>query len=1140
MAGTLVATRYVPPGSFIGQLITPRPGQVSPEARIPCYIGRGSRLALGQNIPILRAFIFAEQLTFSVNAPFVATLSHNSDADQENARLFRTDGTEVRNDQWSFQSTGGGTNNQVLINTEVYDASVTYFLDYQSTDRTVKDPVPIEELREIVSMGNRVDNPQYVEYTHFFIETEVTASAPDPLNMSPDPVLSPIAPDGGNTGAGTLAFASSAEFDHDYTRLYGVEVTGQTSGVFATGTLTAIAGGAITEPTDNFILDDGVNPAVTFEFDSDASVTETDTLRRVIFAGGDADTVVAAAIQTAINAAPTLDLTCGAPAGAVVTITADNYGTAANQAIVENMGATLNPSGMASGAAREIDFEWTATAESPGNTALPNVPLHTTGTNPTLTVTDDDVGSFTPLLELGVRLEWAFAGGATPPYDVGDTFQFLGYGPGLFEADIRHSNTNQFATIEDPVADSGNSGAAGTDLAIAATADFSGTYNANYTVEVASFVGTTPGTRTTTFLWGEAGDHVNISGTFLADEATPASLTQTLSKGVDIDIEYPTGAGNFAVGDKFTFSGLAPRELYQGKDSRTYTLTTTSTSSAAGSGGVTGTYQTDTPEGGFGTFEATGNNLVVTNPLFEDGHFTLPNNVLMAARNLFRSLNASGNRHDAADAHTFAATQSGQIDWTLNELASETVEADQILTDTNGSVTGTPGTRYIILSQTPLEATFPTPHTSTDVVTLAGSTPVTHTHLVGTPYITFLSDPGEAVVVAYEWRNAEPDPGQTYYLTAKFLRPPEAYNTPTLILDRQDGRNALAPASVDNHLYTMNEIAWDNGTPALYYVQVQDPDEDGIYTDADFAEAILASEAPRRITDIVVLGQFSSLGAAANSVTKMNDPFERRERLLWVGMPIGTPIGDAETPDTIVYTARNTLQVYGNSPAHGTRILTGSTQATREIRLEDGQTVTVTMDGSFVAGALAALVDSFQDPGDTILRKSLAGFQTLETYGDIEDPRNLTLGAAQVVFLTDQGGGVFRIEEDETVDSFADDFKNINAMTQKQFVTRNIRTQVDQSLIGIVVPSAQAGIGLVKGFVVGAVNTLVSRGIVARFQDEDGNERPIDPDADVVVFRDETDPTLYRLFFAYYLKTVIKRVFGLYSVGTNDFGLLRG
>lgn len=1130
MAGTLVATRYVPPGSYIGQLITPKPGQVAAEARIPCYIGRGSRLALGSNLPITRSYIYAEALTFSTTAPFIANLDYASNGDQQAARMFKADGTEVRRDQWSFRDSGGGVLDQVIINVEVYDSAATYSLDYQSTSRIVTDEIPVEELREVVAIGTRVDDPQYQEYTHFFIETSVTAPTPATANTNDEPTLGTIVADGGNTGSGTLAFATSAEFAHNYTRAYHIEVLTKTSGVYATGSITAVAGSALAD-AQTFTLDDGTNPPTTFEFRSAGSPSPGNVA--VPYTAGDTNTTVAASIQTAINSVgATLLITAAAPVGAVVGLTADTYNSS-NVPISETV---TNPgfivAGMLSGIAREIDFEWRSTAVSPGNDAEPNVPLHTTGTAPVLTVTDDIVASFTPLLELGVRLEWDFAAGSSPPYNAGDEWTFYGNGPGVFEADARYNNTNQYAEIVAPVPDAGNTGTTGTGLSISATAAFTGTYNARYALEVTATTNTAPGTRTTTFIWGEAGDHVGISGTFTANEATPSSLTQTLSKGVKVDVDYPTASGNFAIGDRFTIAANAPRQLYQAKDSRTYTFTTSSaTNPSSGEGYVAGTYVTDTPEGGWGTFAATGNDKVITDPAFEDGHFILPNNVLLAARNLFYTGIAAGNRHVAGDEHTFATTQSGRINWNLTETTNETIEADMILTDVNGSVTGTPNTKYIITSQTPTSIT--------SVVTLIGSTPLTYTWITGTPYVTFVTDPGEAIVIAYVWRSAEPDPGQTYFLTAKYLRPAEAYNTPTLVLDRDDGRALLAPASIDNHLYTMNEIAWDNGTPAAYYVQVQDPDDDGVFTDADFAEAILASEAPRRITDVVVLSQFSSLSAVMNSVTKMNDPFERRERLLWVGCPIGTPIGDAQTSGTIVYTARNTLQVYGNSPAHGTRICVGSTEATRQIRLDDGSTVTVTMDGSFIAGGLAALTASFTDPGNTILRRTLAGFATMETYGDIEDPRNLTLGAAQVIFLTDRGGSVFRIEEDVTVDTFAPDFTNINAMTQKQFVTKSLRQQVDDALVGVVVPSAQAGIGLVKGFVVGALNTFVSRGIVARYQDENGNERKLDPDSDVVVFQDQSESTLYHFFYAYWLRSTIKKLFGLYSVNSNDFGLLR-
>jgi len=55
--------------------------------------------------------------------------------------------------------------------------------------------------------------------------------------------------------------------------------------VAAEGTLTTVLGHLITDG-DNFIVDDGVNAPVTFEFDDDASVTETDTLRAIVYDSG--------------------------------------------------------------------------------------------------------------------------------------------------------------------------------------------------------------------------------------------------------------------------------------------------------------------------------------------------------------------------------------------------------------------------------------------------------------------------------------------------------------------------------------------------------------------------------------------------------------------------------------------------------------------------------------------------------------------------------------------------------------------------------------------------------------------------------------------------------------------------------------
>lgn len=1128
--GALVSTTYVPPGAFIGQLITPSPAAIPNEARIPCFVGRGSRLARGANLTIRRSFVSGESLNFSTLAPHVATLDYPANGDKQAARLFKQDGTEVRRDQWVFQAVGNSLL-EVVINTEVYDPNASYSIDYQSTSREVKDPIPVEDIRTIEALGTSVDQPEFEEFTHYLVETDVTNPAGDASNGNPDSSLEAPVADGGNTSTGTVTQASSSEFAHNYTRYYSVSLDSVTTGVQATGSITTVVAANIVEG-ETFFLNDGINAETEFVFDKGTLTPGAGQV--VVDISGDttADEVKTTLIGVITGVGSSLLITATDGGANTVTLTHDRFTATGN---VTPTADTVTDGGfvvtaMASGVSRAVGLAWNAQPISPGNSAAAPVPLHSGMADPVLTVTDTDgEGSVDQALELGVVLTLDFGSGAAE-FVVSDSWTFNGLGPALFERNARYANTNQFASVNAPVADGGNTGTGG--VTLGSDTDYTGSFNTNYTLEVTAVAGTTPN-RTATIRYAEHGDRIGVEGVFSLDETSASSTTGVnLNQGIELDFSF--GATNFVVGDKFTIAALAPQLSYAGKDNRAYTMqVSTATNASAGVGVVTGTFTTDTPEGGFGSFTATGNSLAPSSPSWESGHFELPNSILLAARNLFSgpTSTAQGNQHTATDEHTFAATNEGVIDWGLQEMVSETIEQSEIRTDVSGGVTGTPNTKYIILANVP--------DTVESVVTSPGGTPVSYVHVTDTPYITFPTDPASALVVEYTYRSAEPNPGQVYYLTGNFLRPAELYNTPLLVSERQEGRDLLAPASAVNHLYIMNEIAWDNGVPGVYFVQVNDPDDDGIYSNSDFKAAIDASEAPSRVSDITVLSNFGSLGDLLASVTRMNDPFERRERIAWIGAPIGTPIGDADTSGTLVYLAKNTLQVFGNSPAHGTRVLAGSTQATRDLRLEDGTTIEVTLDGSFIAGALASLTASFTDPGETILRKNLAGFKTLETFGDLESPQNATLGGNDVIFMTDQGGSVFRIEEDITVDTFAEDFHLINNMTQKQFVTRFVRGQTDSNLVGVVVPSAAAGVGLVKGFVASSLTNLVTRGIIGQYQDENGNERPLNPDSDVVVFRDQTDSTLYHFFYAFYLRNTIKRLFGLFTVNTNDFGLRR-
>ena len=132
-------------------------------------------------------------------------------------------------------------------------------------------------------------------------------------------------------GADAGAFEASYVEVIDPTTESALEVKGN-----AFGSITPIAGASLVDG-ENFVLNDGVNPAVTFEFDSNASVIESATLRAVNFTGGDSVATVRGAIITAINSAPTLAITAAIGGVALVSLVNDAAGAPGNVAITETV-----------------------------------------------------------------------------------------------------------------------------------------------------------------------------------------------------------------------------------------------------------------------------------------------------------------------------------------------------------------------------------------------------------------------------------------------------------------------------------------------------------------------------------------------------------------------------------------------------------------------------------------------------------------------------------------------------------------------------------------------------------------------------------------------------------------------------------
>lgn len=1014
---TIATTNYVTPGTFIGEIVVPQVSAVPEDSLVPCYVGKGSRLMAGNNTAIRRSYVYEENLTFPSLAPYRAVLQNYSDGNMEKAVLYTNNGIEIPQNQWRFISTGG-VYNMIEINNEIFDPTVSYIVDYQSTSFDIPDILPIQELRAIINVGEQQDTSQYVEYTHYYIGMDITgptATTGTPHISTIDlSTVTDISPSGVTPATASLS-GSVSTYNDIVNREYQITVTD----VSAAG-LTFVWENAYADFTY------GSLPAIPYH------------------QGADTRTVSIAGI---VNGVPN---TVALSNGISFTIT-------------------------------------TTTAAASGCVFTGNV--------------------------------FSFSVGALP----------------RFEKDLRYTNTNQFPEIGGVVAATGNTGTAV--ISINEDSEYTGIENANYHL----YCYHVSGVNHAWVAWQRIGQYSRTSGYFHVDHTSLSSVNAiALNSGVYLNCASGTSPVWFGLGDTYSFAVKAPKIFYQGKDDRDTRIVVTVATAAGTTGTNSGYASANTPEGNYESFTV---NVDSESALPEDlnGMYVFKNNMITYFKNLYVPWNGSatnrftGGSVASADNWLFQFRNTNYIYWDLNAKKTENINSTDINSDVFGNITGTPNTKYIILEDTPVSIT--------GMHNVSGESFILNTDyfvIANTSIVYFANTTSTnaklaklPIEVTYIYRSAEPNPGDLYYITANYLRPDNYYNEPILLTSKSTAREFLAPAATDNDLYIMSEIAWENDVDAFYIVQVKDSDGDGVYSNLDYHNAIDATVAPARIADIVVLNKWSVTSYLLQHINQMSDPFKRRHRLGWFGMPKDTPIGTTELMNSLVYTSKRTLQVYGDTTAHGTRILVGSTYGKREIQLQNNVVAEVTVDGSFVAGALAAMTTGFNSPATTILHKYIGGFTFLQTYGDIESIENNTLGNANIIYFTDRGSGVYRIEEDYTVDTYSDDIESIMNMQQKQYVTRTMVYQLTNALVGTVTPSSEAGVILLAGKISEVLNSLIAEGIIAQYQDEDGNVRDLSHDLDIDVWADTSDKTKLHFVYAYYLQGVIKRLFGVYTVDKN-------
>lgn len=769
---------------------------------------------------------------------------------------------------------------------------------------------------------------------------------------------------------------------------------------------------------------------------------------------------------------------------------------------------------------RLANFTWAATPLSAGNDALlqspsPGLPALTISIDENVPATltnialDDGIDD-----NLGVIVDFAF--GLTN-FTVGDTFYLQANGAGLIEIDpLVDGNTNQFTDLGAIVPNLAGPSTGTVEISSLPSEYAHTDSNVKFRLVCTSVAGGL-GTRVANFSWAMYGMKF-ATGTFTVSELVPNSETPLLG-ATGITLELGFGATHFIVEDRFDWTVKAPRRFYRGKEeARNIQLSVSSVTNLANKALYTGGWLADTAEGSFGVWSA--------DTTVSGGQFEINDGLRFYARNGYTSslinIVPGGSRTQVGDIWLTEARSFGFLDFSLQQEQTETfTNPGQIQTDVTGAITGTVGSKYITLENLPVEILAVRKVSDSSAV---GYTLIPSTQVLRLP-TGFDTSYGDLEVI-YRWYGSEPEPGQTYYLSGYFLRPLEMYETPFLFFTLGDAQKFLGPNSTRNDAYMGAEISFDYAIQGLYVIQVRNAADDGVYSRGDYKRAINAFLDQPLATDLTVLNSWQNIGDQLNVVDKANDPFERHECLTYFGAPIGTPIGSEREPGSLVFYSRRTFAVHGDSFSHGTRILIGSTKAKRTFTMPGGNAVQVTLDGSFLACALAAKVASFNDPKATVLLEQIIGFDEIETY---RTEQNAILGGNNIIFMNDVGEGIGQLMEDVTTDDFAPDTLNLNQMTQKQYVTRDIRRTLTTAIIKQVFPSAAAGVALIEDILQTRLSTLVSRSIMGQYQDDTGNVRGI-TSKDIYVVRDKADPTLFRIGYNYFLATVAKRIFGLFTV----------
>lgn len=313
-----------------------------------------------------------------------------------------------------------------------------------------------------------------------------------------------------------------------------------------------------------------------------------------------------------------------------------------------------------------------------------------------------------------------------------------------------------------------------------------------------------------------------------------------------------------------------------------------------------------------------------------------------------------------------------------------------------------------------------------------GDTSIT---LYGTDAQLIEIDVGTSLVVTTIPRVAE---GGTYYVTYRYNRPEDDYKYKEFT-NYQDVIDDLGDNVPDNPLVMIANLALEwYSVPKIAVVQVA-----ATAQNSDYVAALQKC----KHRNVQTLGVLNSSGTVRNAtiahVNERNLPENARWRMYYTGPAELTPLGDIDQANTvagIAYSLKNEAVVFVNA-----------TRAKYYYKDPDtGVDTYTTVDGAFIGAALAAYHDSFSYPCQTLISHVLPGLELFaDDYDDyFTDDKLKIAGTASACVLGLGSDNAIVVRDDLTTDNTSIEKNNINIITAKHYIAKDVMIQMDRTFTG--------------------------------------------------------------------------------------------